>query len=295
MFDLIVKKTALVGQVIEDLSYEELGPQQFIVELKNSNAQPQYKEGGFFVFSNIRGGTYTLRITGQGFQSQEYPVNIPFATPLFNQPGANEVIVIVKTVKSAENKITFDEIILTKGIKKGSPVLAQGLTTALANDLEIGKATEAKLDSVAGLAEKSIVRIVRDKAVRLKFNPYFRFPSEPTRIVGKVVHQTAPDHPLDGALVRISEINGVGVVLTTVADAKVATVEIAGKKIALGVEDDIATFTNGSGDYNFYFSKADFVQSVTLSASLASYQTESQSVAINPKERKKVDFHLARL
>jgi hypothetical protein len=295
MSDLLMNKASLIGQVIEDLSYEGLSLRRFTVELKESNAQPRYKEGGFFVFSNIRGGAYLLRITGQGFQSQQYPVSIPFAPLFFNLPGANEVIVIIKTVDSTEKSITFDEIILTREVKKGSSVLAEGFTTALAKQLETGKVTRAKLDSIDGLVPGDVVRIVCDNAIRMRFNPYFRFPFEPTRIVGKVAQQAAPDHTLEGAIIRINQINGAVVDLTKVADAKIATVKVGAKKIVLGSESDITTFTNENGDYNFYFNKADFIQSVGLTASLAGYQVKSQVVAINPGERKKADFNLTSL
>ena len=68
MSETRVQTVSLVGHVIEDLTYEPVQPSQFQAELLGAAPTPQYKPGGFFVFSNVAPGTYTLRVGGQRFQ-----------------------------------------------------------------------------------------------------------------------------------------------------------------------------------------------------------------------------------
>jgi hypothetical protein len=310
MVEQVIQEVSLVGKVIEDLIYESLNPGQFKVEVMNMKKLPQYKNGGFFVFSDLRPGTYTFKISGDRFQPQEFNVTIPLDTlvfdsipvfdsfpdidliPIFNQPGDNELIVIAETVNGSSRKITFDPVILKKKIKAGALVLAQGSSARLASDLDSGKVENATLNTVIGLAADSIVRIIRDKSIRLKFDPYYQFPFELTRIVGKVVFADDPEIPLEGVRVRLTQVNGTNVKLTDVAGASIVTTEIGGVKVVLGTEKDMVTFTNQKGDYHFYFKQGQLGGSVTLEASLSGYQSQDKTSTITENARNRTDFEL---
>src|SRR5262245_14706601 len=224
MDETIIQRASLIGRVIEDLSYEGLSPQRFVAELGGGGQEPQYKEGGFFVFSNLRPGAYTVRLSGQGFQPQEHTVELLSAPMTIGRPGDDELIVVVNSVNG--EKILFDEVILNREIRAGAKVIAQGFSSRLAQTLEIGKVKEAKLESATGLSDGALARIVRGEAIRLRFNPYYRIPSEPLRVVGRVTAATAPDLPLAQAQARITQINDQAIVLTDVGDAKIETVTI---------------------------------------------------------------------
>src|SRR6266487_5935333 len=102
-------KVSLLSQVIEDLSYEPLAHQRFTAELEGVKKTPYYKDNGYFAFTNLSPGNYTLRILGERFQMQQLPVTIPsapivfdptkrkiehlLARVVFSQPGDNELIV----------------------------------------------------------------------------------------------------------------------------------------------------------------------------------------------------------
>jgi hypothetical protein len=86
MPETVSQTASLIGQVIEDVTYGALSPHAFEVQMKGVNRPPQYKDGGFFVFSDVRPGVYHMRILGEGFQSQEYTVTIPFEPIMLHSP-----------------------------------------------------------------------------------------------------------------------------------------------------------------------------------------------------------------
>ncbi|HEX8475995.1 MAG TPA: hypothetical protein VF666_18495 [Pyrinomonadaceae bacterium] len=299
MTDTRSRKVSLVGQVIEDVTYEGLEARRYAVELVGSNRAPHYKDGGFFAFTGVHPGEYTLRITGERLQPQQYKVTIPFAPLVFEQPGDNELVVLVKTATTNMNgsipshRITFDPIFLKRPIRAGAKVLAQGLTTKLAADLEVGRVASAKLESIAGLVEgTSIVRIVRDKSIRMRFDPYLHAPPpELTNVAGKITSNVAPKKPLAQVKVRLVKVNDVNVALTNVAGVKIATVQLGGATIVLGSERDITASTNERGDYNLYFARAE-VQAITLRATLVGYQIQPKRIVVVQKTRNRADFQL---
>ena len=289
-----VQRASLVGQAIEDLTYAALDPGQFEAQLSGTKAVPQYKAGGFFVFSDIRPGTYDLQLSGRSFQPQGYQVTIPLKTPIFYPPGDNELLVIVKSINSGGKKITFDPVILTKDIRAGAVVLAQGFSTKLTSKLEIGKAIEARVDDIAKLSVGSIMRIVRENAIRLKFISNASLPAESTRIVGKITVKDTIGIPLQRVQVSLTRVNNSTIVLKNIESAKVATVEINGNTMILGTQKDITTFSDAEGGYNLYFSKRNELQTITLKATLEGYRSQSKSTTVTPGQQAKIDFQLIR-
>ena len=306
MSETVYQTVSLVGQVIEDVSYEALRPHVFEAALVGVKKSPQYKPDGFFVFSDLSPGQYTLRIVGERFQTQQYIVTVPLEPPMFdsppifdplpifNPPGDNELVVVAKTVNGGSQRITFDSVTLRKEIRAGAQVLASGFAAQLAVPLDIGEVKGANLNTVTGLTAGSIVRIIRDKSIRLKFDPYYLFPSALTHIIGKVVLQDAPTIPLEGAQVRLTEVQGVSVVLHDAAGANIATVGVDETHLVLGTEKDIVTFTNQHSDYNLYFQPGQLGGDVTLEASFPGYPAQTTTIAITDKVRNRADFELFR-
>lgn len=310
MTEPAIQRASLVGQLIQDLTYEELSPGRYEVELLGANKLPLYKQGGFFVFENVKSGEYTLRISGSRFQRQEHAVTIPIesfvfdspptfgAVPMFDSPGDNELVVVVKALNTAFTKVTFDPIRLTKGIRARAPVQGSGVSTRLAAGLDIGKVTEAKLESLDGLTVGSIVRIIRGHSIRMRFDPYYLFPSELThltQLVGKVVLADAPEIVLEGSEVRLTQVNGADVELIDVAGAMIATVKINGTDVILGCEKDVVTRANRSGDYNLYSSQEGSWESITLMVTLPGHQSQTVTEFIDSGHRNIVNFELETL
>lgn len=157
-------------------------------------------------------------------------------------------------------------MVLPKGIRAGARVISDSLpansTAELTADLEPGYIKTARVKNANGIVKDSIVRIVRDKSIRMTFDPYYLFASPITRVVGRVVSNLS-EAPLPGAQVRLDKINDVKVEPNDVRGAIIYTSEdINNNKIALGTEKDISATTNERGDYNLYFSNE----------TLASYQ-----------------------
>src|SRR6478672_2771578 len=124
MAELISHKASLIAQVIADLSYDPLDYQQFKAEFQGIGKTPQYKLGGYFAFANLLPGDYLLLISGERFQTQQLPVTIPFAPEVLEQPGDNELVVVVKTVNDANRRITFDTTTIRRPVQAGAAVAA---------------------------------------------------------------------------------------------------------------------------------------------------------------------------
>ena len=292
MAELISQKASLIAQVIEDFSYEPLDYQRFSAELANVKKIPHYKDGGYFAFTDLLPGDYQLLIFGERFQTRRLAVTIPFAPVVFNQAGDNELMVVVKTVNA--NRITFDPTTICRPIKAGADVVAAGLTTKLTSTLDAGKIQGARFDSVAGLAPDSIVRIIRARSIRLRFDPYYPMPAELTRIVGTVSLKNQPQFPLENALVRITAVNGVATTVDNVAGAQIVSVMLSGSKTVLGTESDTQTTTNARGDYNLYFSRDNFTN-ITLEVSLTGFTTVTRNIAITARARNRANFELEKI
>jgi hypothetical protein len=266
------------------LTYEDVRPPGFRAELVGRGEAPQYKDGGFFVFSNLRADDYSLKVTGERFQPATLRVTVPAQNHTTPGPrGDNELIVIARTVTNDPNnpggrRITFDPVILTRQIRKDAAVLSDGLpfvadpalAPALAATLEAGAVSSAVLKNAAGLTSNNIVRVVRDLSIRMNLDPYYAFESCITRVVGKVFVQGDRESPLEGALVRLTGLNGAPVTQTNVQGVSIHKgVDVGGGAVVLGADKDVSAVTNRNGDYNLYFSNE----------TLASYKVTALTVA----------------
>jgi hypothetical protein len=293
MAEQIAKKASLMGQVIEDLSYEGVEPQRLRVEIVGVERRAWYKEGGFYCFNEVPPGQYRVLISGERLQPQEFNVTLPLAEPLLGRAGDDELFVVVKTLSASDGKITFDPVVIRRAIRAGAAARAAGFNSKLAATLEPGKVSGAKLESVQGLSVGAVLRLVRGVAVRLKFDPYFRPPPGWTLLVGRVEHKNRPGLALPGAQVRLKKVNNVDVQTGGVAGVAVATVDIAGKKVVLGTDGDVKAVTNSKGDFCLYFNRSD-ITAVTLSASLPNYLTKNLNVTVVPGGRHRADIILER-
>ena len=310
MLESISQKVSLVGQVVEDLSYEPLDYQRFTAELKELKRAPQYKGNGYFAFTDLLAGNYTLRIFGERLQTQEIPVTIPSAPIVFDpnkskleqllarvvfaQPGDNELIVVATNVNGGNTRITFEPADIGRPISAGAEVLANGLTTKLVTRLDAGRVTSARLENVAGLNAGDIVRVIRDRSIRMRFDPYAAATVHTTRITGKVTAKNEPAMVLPETMIRMIKVNGQAVVTSDIAGAQIVTTTIAAKQVVLGTERDTKTFTNEKGDYTLYFGRQD-VTEVTLEATRTGFQTATAEVNVTPLTRVLADFKLERI
>ena len=296
MSENFIQNVSLVGQVVEDVTYEPLRQGRFTAELLDMRQSPQYKPDGFFVFADLPSGAYVLRISGQQWHTLEYPVTAPLPDVVLALPGENELFVVAKTITDTDNggkRITFDPLILRREIRAGASVFASGFAATLAAPLELGKVIEARVENMTGeLTVGSILRIIRDHSIRLPFSPYASLPFAHTRLVGTVMRQDAPEIFLPGAHVRLTAVNHANVVLHDVAGANIATVELHGTQIVLGTEKDMTTLTNQQGDYNLYFIEKDFLETVTLEVTCAGYQPATQTEPVRLGQRNKIDVLL---
>lgn len=293
MSETIVQTASLVGQVIEDLTYEPLGPSQFQAELVGVAQAPQYKPGGFFVFSNLALGAYTLRLAGQRFRTFEQSVTIPHPNLLLEVPGSNETFVLVTSADA--NRMAFDTVLLTQPIRAGAPVIGPaGFSATLAADLDQGRVMEATIEDVVGtLTPGAVGRLIRDRSIRLQFAPLAPLPFVRARLVGTVGRQHAPQIPLYGAHVRLTRVNGVNITAHDVSGVTIGTVTLNGIVVIVGTEQDMATETTLNGDFNLYFSVGDALENVTVEVTLAGYQPETVTTAINAGQRQHIAVQLA--
>lgn len=283
------------------MTYNTINPSRFRADLADMTKMPEYNSDGFFVFSDLRDGDYALNISGRRLQTIIHSFTIPFPELIIDSAGDDELIVVIKSI-NGNNAVTFDPVILNREIRAGARVIANGFSTHLKSELAIGKRSQANLDDTAGLADGDIVRIIRDKSLRMKFDPYYEFPFKVTRVVGRVVTDGLST-PLKDAEIRLTKVNDTDVLLTDVEGVKVATVEIGGGKIILGAEKDVTAKTNSNGDYNAYFdagkfiednTETDLLQKIALEAALDGFQSASGESQIKTGERKVINFELSK-
>ncbi len=285
-------QAALVGQVVEDLSFEPLDPDRLQADVAGGRRRAEVKAGGFFVFSDLAPGAYRLRLAGERLEPQEIPVTLPFAPLRLARPGDNELVIAVEAVDAAERRITFEPALLPRPIPAGAPVLAAGVETRLAKELPAGPAVAARLESAGGLAPGALVRIVRERSIRLRPDPYATLPGGLTRLVGRVA-RAVTGQPVAGAEVRLLRLGDAEVEVRDVAGAPIAVVA-AGRLRLLGTERDVACRTNARGDYHLYFPDGLFPAAVTLAASAVGLAPASRTVEVSRGERQAVDFRMER-
>lgn len=207
-------------------------------------------------------------------------IPVPPSAPVFiDSRGDNELIVIVRSSEdvvgnNGGKKINFDPVILTKEIRAGARVLSNtpqdNSSAKLGARLDAGLVSSARIEDTNGFDDGSIVRIIRDKSIRMIFDPYFSFDAPITRVVGKVVSQQNPTVALPGAQVSLTEINGTAIDSEDVQGVEIFTgLDTSNSVIVLGTQRDVNTVTNDKGDYNLYFSNE----------TLASFKITDQTLA----------------
>jgi hypothetical protein len=208
-------------------------------------------------------------------------------------PGSNEVFVRVNSADAT--RLIFEMILLSQPIRAGASVLGPaGFSATLAATLEPGKIIEARIANSAGtLTPGSIVRIIRDQSIRLLLNPYTSLPLGRTRLVGTVTRQPPPMIPLQGAQVRLIQVNGVSIVLHDVGGVHIGTAELNGTAMIVGTQRDMTTSTNDRGDYNLYFSVGDGLESAAIEVTFDGYQPAVVTVLLTAGQRQRVDVQLA--
>lgn len=300
MPDSHLQRFSLAGRVIQDLRFTPIEPPAFAAAIAGRPHRPQYKAGGFFVFSDLPAGQHALLLGGRRFQTRRIEVEVPEITPvpppLFTLPGEDEVVVRLTGVDAGNRQVTFPPLSLPRQIRAGSPVLTQGAATRLATELEVGEVMMAEVEDTTGLAAGDLMRLVRDDSLRLRHDPYSVAPEGLDRLVGRVHEVADPEAGIPEVAVRVTTINGAPVLLTEVAGAQVATVEVEGEPDPriLGSGEDLATRTNARGDYNLYFPSAAALTELGLEVSRPGFGTLNEIVETGPGKRTKRDFPLGR-
>jgi hypothetical protein len=301
------QQVALSGHLIEDLTFASFRPGTYRAELVATRRPPLYKRDGFFVFTNVRPGQYRLRLIADRCADQEHDVAIPhgpavFDSPppldglhAFERPGDNELIAVVDTINLLTSRVTFAPELLPLGIPVGALVRAAGFVAHLTEALEPGLVSSVRLDGTAGLLPGAVLRVIRGRSVRMRFNPYDALPAPATRVVGRVTHVEDPSLPLPGVEVRALQINGGPVSVVDVEGALVATAAPGGQMAVLGTEPDVVTRTNPQGDYTLYSARPLVWTSVTLRARRTGFIDAVVTAPLLPAGRTRVDIPLTPL
>jgi hypothetical protein len=152
--------------------------------------------------------------------------------------------------------------------------------------------SSARLDTTAGLSVGVVLRIIRGRSVRLRFNPYDALPAAATRLVGRVAIVPDPSVPVSAAEVRLLEVNGSPVIAINVEGAPIATIGPGGTTVVLGTESDIATRTNTRGDYTLYSARSLPWTSAMLRVRRTGFIDAVVTALLVPAARTRVDVQL---
>ena len=304
-----IQKVSLATRAIDALTLEPIRT-NLEVKLQDIERSPIYKDDGFFVFTDIDPGKYDLMLSKPGYQNRddikvELPIAVDEKLVEFSLDGENELILVVRRVSN--KKIEFDKIKNVKTIREGAKVLSQGLTTYLIDEIPNGiEISQAKLHDINGLTPGAIVRILRDKSLKMRPGPYYSYPEDVTLVVGQVTYAFGKGTPLSDVHVEIIRVNGTPVNFEDVEGVEIAFITDGEHKYALGTQADLLTISNIRGDYNFCFPDSHALTrlwagsppsgtELTLRASLAGYETQEKTLVIEPKERNSLSFGLSRL
>lgn len=304
---MIIEKTSqqasLIASAIDEFTLETIKT-GLHAKLLSWDGDPIYKRDGYIIFTDVIRGAYQLRIVANGFQPSLYQLELPLLDDLFfDCAGENELIVVARSVDHTTREVSFDTLKYVRSIPKGSGVVSHNFFAQLDADLEGASVSKLKLTSTFGLMSSSILRIIRGKQLRLKPDPYYKFPPSTTLLTGKVVYQSHPDIAIENAEISITEIVSSTIEPIVLEEIKgpdetfgvrIATATFGGEKFALGTEKDVKVISNHEGDFIFRFKNDLFFDFITVETKLSGFKTKIDAIEIQPSNRNHFVIELER-
>jgi hypothetical protein len=295
--DVHAVRVAVHGSVADELTRQSLSPRRFRATLAGGRQEGILKEDGHFVFVDLPASPpdYDIELSGREFQSRTLTASLPAVPPLELQAaGEDELHILVSAIDAGQNRVSFSTVEFVPVIAAGAPVLGPGgFATTLAQDLEGSSVQAADVQAVAGLAVGDPLRIIRSNRLVLRPGPYYPYPEDSTVAAFRVVENTLGEPPLAGAVLQITEVDGVAISTVSAGGLTLFTANLA-TPLMLGPEAARETRTNSRGDAVFYFPANTSATSLTASITLAGYTSQTVTLAVQAQQRRFLAVSLAR-
>ncbi len=291
-------------QLLDDLSATTVRDAD--VWIRGSRRRAVGKEDGFYVFTDLEPGPYELTIDSARYQPFEHSFELPLPTAhrlILDVPGENERMLVVQGVDAAASTISFAARNFLHPLPAGTPVISSRLVTTLTAELEGEAVDTATLTSVGAgvtaLRSEDVVRLVKQRVVRMRPGPYYPFSSTLTRLTG-TVRDAATGQSIRGATLELTRINAEDVLSAEVGTSpgnsvRVYTVGSGAAMRALGPRRTVRSTTDQRGRYSFYFpARRDLtVDNVTVGVTATGYVAAAPvdvSLADRPDHRRSFDL-----
>jgi len=258
MADVFTSSLSFFGRVVDSLSRAPLLESDYRVSVLSPRSDALAKRDGFFAFQGLKplATPYSFRLTGARYQRKEFQGTLT-APPVELAFPEDELVVSVKAADAKAKAITFDKIPFLPPIPSGAPVRGEGgFSSTLKTDLGGVDVQVATLDSVAGLAAGTLLRIARSRALVVKPGPSYPFPAGLTLISLTVVEDLPGEPPVSEAKVQLTKLEGVAPAGTQVGGVEIQSVTLpgpGGPRLVLGQAQDLTSLTDDRGRAVLFF------------------------------------------
>ncbi len=303
LFEKSLRHVSMAVQLLDDLYSTVI--RDAAVRIEGQRQSPVIKEDGFYVFTDLGGGSFRMLVRRPMYQDFERVFTLPLPTNdrlILDVPGENELVLAVQSVDSETSTIRFQARDVFDPLPAGTPVVSSDLVTALAQPIEGEAVDTATLQSVGTLQQDDIVRLVKPaRVVRLRPGPGYPFMGDLRHLTG-TVRDAADGQPITGATVELVQVNDLSINAEVVGTTSTNLVTICSmstgsEKRVIGTERDRHCITTTRGSYAFYFpARADLnVQSVMVRVTANGYQAaESASINLGLHSANHYSFNLLR-
>lgn len=283
--DELIQRLSFFGRPADEISREVIPFKHFKVSIKDVKKEPHYKQDGYFAFSDIKESVSDCEFhyTANHYQSRKIKKDLP---PAFlgelKYDGEDELYIVIANEEDVEingetkKKVFFDSIPFVKTIPRGARVYGEnGLSTTLAQPLEGERVGFAIIEEYSpNVGQDKILRIVRSNNIIMRPGPYYPFEGNTTLLALKFSDDSMPlgELPVADVKCEIKEVNQEPVETTQVVSLDIKTVTIDGKKLILGTEKDITTYSNARGNVVFYYPADTDIDELGIKVSTEGYE-----------------------
>lgn len=281
-FETRTTRVSLFGRLAEAPTRRSVPPSAFEATLGEKEAI--YKQDGSFAFVDIepKATPYAITVRGRAYRTRVISASLPtLAAVALARDGEDELYVSITAVEAPQQRVRFDLIPFLPAIAPGATVVAAGgFSATLQEPLEGEDVDFALLSTVAGLAPGGVLRIRRSDRLLLRPGPYYTLSEPATVLSARFLENTSAADPVEGALMVLSEVNGVALATVTVDGLVLHRVQLGAQTVVLGPSSAVEVESNPRGEARLDLPAHLPITSLRLQVSHPDHVAVSQTVAV---------------
>ena len=303
--ELITSQVSFYGRLADELTREVVSHRKVGALLKGSAQQPIVKSDGYFVFADVEPSAteYEIVLDAKGYQTRTVKSDLPVDTAVeLSYPGEDELFLVVNTVQSNPNRITFTAQPFITTIAADSRVIGpSNVDTTLAEPLEGDQMGIATLTDVTGITPGAILRVLRSPNIVLRPGPYYLYPPGTTQAAFKVVDNSSAANPIADVRIDLVEVNDIAIDSTQIGAVDIKSVVLPPlppplpPRFILGTERDTTTYTNNKGAAVFYYPPGAQVTRLLVNLSKDGYVSDQGTINLAGATRTFMEIILQRI